>query len=312
MESISLAGTDLRVSRVGFGCCPMGRHGWGAVNAKELCDAVDTAIDLGVNFFDTADIYGLGESEVILGKALGKRRLDCVVATKFGARRDATNRTYYDNSGAWMEQALNGSLRRLNTDVIDLYQVHYPDDRTPFPSLIENLEKQRRAGKIRYYGVSNLASDSVPAEIVPPHCVSFQMEYSLANRTHEADILATQKDTRLSFISWGSLGQGILSGRYDKTTSFPENDRRNRSVYRNFHGTTFERNLAIVSIMKDISSLTGRSLPQIALRWILDRLPDSIALAGVKCPAQIRDNAGAMDWKLSERDMLMLDRASTP
>ena len=155
MEYIVLKNTDLRVSRVCMGGCPMGGHGWGIVQERELVNAVHAALDRGINFYDTADTYGLGQSELTLGRALGAQRHKAVIATKFGVRVE-NHVTFYDNSPAWIREACENSLRRLNTDYIDLYQVHYRDGKTPLDAVIATLEDLRREGKIRYYGISNL------------------------------------------------------------------------------------------------------------------------------------------------------------
>lgn len=155
MEYITLKHSDLRVSRLCMGGCPMGRHGWGLVQEQELLDAVHTSLDNGINFFDTADTYGLGQSELTLGKALGSRRVEAVIATKFGVRVEKSG-TFFDNSAQWIRRACEGSLRRLGTDYIDLYQMHYRDGVTETAEVVDTLEQLRREGKIRYFGLSNL------------------------------------------------------------------------------------------------------------------------------------------------------------
>ena len=161
MEYITLKNSELRVSRLCMGGCPMGGYGWGQVEEHELVDAVNAALDQGINFFDTADTYGLGQSEKTLGKALGNRRKDAVIATKFGVRVE-NGRTFYDNSPQWIKEACESSLKRLSTDYIDLYQVHYRDGVTPIGEVLQALEQLRSQGKIRYFGLSNLRSRDIP------------------------------------------------------------------------------------------------------------------------------------------------------
>ena len=141
--------SDLRVSRLCMGGCPMGGHGWGIVQEKDLIDTVHTALDQGVNFFDTADTYGLGQSELTLGRALEGRRDKAVIASKFGVRVE-NHQTFYDNSPQWIRTACENSLKRIHTDYIDLYQIHYRDGRTPIGEVVETLEDLRREGKIRF------------------------------------------------------------------------------------------------------------------------------------------------------------------
>lgn len=286
----------------------MGGHGWGETNEREFAEAVSAAIDGGINFFDTADVYGLGASEEILGRSLGKeRRQSAIIATKFGVRREK-QQTYYDNSPKWMSAALEGSLRRLKTDYIDLYQLHYWDGITPPDDIIEALQRLREQGKIRYFGVTNVDLMSWPVKAWPEGLVSFSAEYSLARRESEADIIATAKSLALTFLSWGSLGQGVLSGKYNENFKFPDNDRRGREAYINFHGEKLVRNLAIVDELNRIrGGYDGKTVAQLALRWILDRLPFGVALTGIKRRDQLIDSLGALGWALRDQDISKLN-----
>lgn len=311
METIQLKNSDLIVSRVCMGGDPMGGHGWGQVSRDELILTVNTALDIGVNFFDTADVYGLGESETILGKALGSRRNKAVIATKFGVRR-ANNNTYYDNSPLWIKEAIYESLKRLQTDYVDLYQIHYRDGYTPIQDVIDTLERLKKEGLIRYYGLSNVFQKDYE-ELIPykGHLASFQDEYSLANRTHEEDMKFLAEILDMNPLTWGSLGQGILTGKYDSSVKFDDNDRRSRPVYKNFHGDKLINNLAIVDEMRKIAVQYNKSLASIAIRFILDYLPDSVVIAGVKNRTQLLSNAEAMDWKLDLEHRKLLELISS-
>lgn len=298
----------VELSELGFGCCPMGLHGWGDTSESELIRAVHIALERGVTLFDTADIYGLGTSERILGKALGDKRSQAKIASKFGVRRDSKGKTFYDNSSQWIDKALEASLKRLNTEYLDLYQVHYHDKKIPLEELFEILENKCNEGKIVSYGVSNIHEFTEP---LPPNLVSFSMEYSLSNRENESVVRSLVDKHGLSFLSWGSLGQGILSGAYDQNTVFSDADRRSRPVYRNFHGNKFLHNLEIIKIMKNISEENGRPLPQIAIRWILDNLKSKTSvLLGIKCPADIESALGAFEWQLTEQQLQRLNSVS--
>lgn len=307
MEYTILGNSDLRVSRLGFGGCPMGGHDWGDVTLSEVERAAHLALDHGVNFFDTADVYGLGQSERLLGKVLKTRRNEIVVATKFGLKRTDKGKTTCDNSPAWIEKALEMSLKRLCVDCIDLYQIHYKDTSTPWEDIFEILERKREDGKIRYYGLSNVSYKDIAHLNLPEVTVSFQLEYSLANRSHEKDIMRIAEDKMLGFLSWGSLGQGVLSGKYGPGCKFPVSDRRSRKVYKNFH-ERFERNLSLVEVMKQMAKHDNKSLPQIAIRWILDNLEFSVALVGVKTTSQINDNLGAFGWRFSPEELKVLEQ----
>ena len=310
MEYITLKNSDLRVSRLCMGGCPMGGYGWGIVEERELIDAVHAALDRGINFFDTADTYGLGQSERTLGKALGSRRGEAVIATKFGVRVE-NGRTTYDNSPEWIVTACENSLRRLHTDYIDLFQVHYRDGKTDLSTVVETLETLRRQGKIRYFGLSNLKRKDLPElEHHKGSFVSLQNQYSLACRDFERDILELSEKIEVSPLTWGSLGQGILTGKYDKNVAFSIDDRRSREIYVNFHGKKLLKNLEIVEQLKTIAEAYGKPVSAVAIRFILDYLPGSVVLCGIKRPAQILGNAEALDWALEQQDVRLLDEIS--
>lgn len=312
MEYITLKNSDLTVSRLCMGGCPMGGYGWGSnVQESELVDAVHSALDSGVNFFDTADTYGLGQSEITLGKALKGRRNKAVIASKFGVHAKKGTPTFYDNSPEWIRKSIEGTLKRLGTDYLDLYQIHYRDDETPLSEVVDTLEELKKAGYIRYYGLSNIYEKDIPElrEYIGKF-VSFQDEYSLACRKNEQDIKKLSKELALSPLTWGSLGQGILTGKYDRTAKFESGDRRSREIYVNFHGDKLLKNLEIVEEMKKISKQNGKSVASIAIRFILDYIDNSVVLVGVKRPAQLISNVESMDWRLSAEQINLLDRIS--
>lgn len=311
MEYITLQNTDLRVSRFCMGGCPMGGYGWGSVQESELLDAVHAALDAGVNFFDTADTYGLGQSERTLAKGLGSRRRDVVIESKFGVRVGG-GKTVYDNSPEYIQQALEESLRRLNTDYIDVYLIHYRDGKTPVADVVGKLEELKAAGKLRYYGLSNIHGDGL--EELLPYAGRFaccQDELSLACRKNEDDLRAVQSRLRATPMTWGSLGQGILTGKYNReNVCFGADDRRSREIYVNFHGEKLEQNLRIVEALKKIAANREKSVAACAIRWILDTLPESVVIAGVKRPAQLSANVEAMGWTLNEEELRELNEVS--
>lgn len=311
MEYITLKNSDLKVSRLCMGGCPMGGYGWGNVQETDLINAVHTAVDHGITFFDTADTYGLGQSELTLGKALGQHRQDVVIASKFGVRVE-NGKTFYDNSPEWIKTALENSLKRLKTDYIDLYQVHYRDGITPIETVIETLEEMKAKGYIRYYGLSNIHNEDM--DELKPYAgkfVSFQDEYSLACRKNETDMLMLAKELKMTPLTWGSLGQGILTGKYTKdNVNFGSDDRRSRDIYVNFHGEKLEKNLEIVEKMKVIADKYEKPVAAVAIRFILDYIPGSVVLCGAKRPSQVLSNAEGADWKLEQRDLELLDKIS--
>ena len=312
MQKITIKKTDLTVSSLCMGGCPLGGYGWGDVQRNDLINAVKTAVDNGINFFDTADTYGLGESERTLAEALGASSKDVVITTKFGVRVE-NGKTTYDNSREYIFKAVEGSLKRLGRDYIDLYQVHYRDGITPLSDVAESLELLKQQGKIRYYGLSNIHGQDAAelksfGESNP--FVSFQDEYSLACRKNEKEMFCFRDEYEMTPFTWGSLGQGILSGKYDKNCKFEANDRRSRDIYVNFHGEKLLKNLEIVEVMKEIAAEQGRSVSSIAIRWILDYLKDSVVIVGAKSPNQILQNIEALDWMLTPEQIDKLEKIS--
>jgi len=283
---------------LGFGCCPMGGHGWGQVNNEELKEAVVVALDLGVRLFDTSDIYGLGTSETLLGQALRSRRSEAFIATKFGVRRE-NGVTFHDTSPAWIIAAAEASLRRLNTECIDLYQMHYWDGVTPPGEVISALDSLQKAGKIRAYGVTNHDPRISHATPSGGRVATYSYQYNLVHREHEDLIRAIQQNSDLLFMSWGSLGQGALSGSYKSIAQLPTGDRRNRNVYSNFHGDKFSAVQQVMNELRSVAEENGiPSMTQLALRWIVDSIPRALPLVGIKRPEQIIDAAGILRFKL--------------
>lgn len=310
MEYITLKNTDIKVSRFCMGGCPMGGYGWGNVQESELLDAISEALDKGVNFFDTADTYGLGQSERTLAKGLGERRKNVVIESKFGVRVGG-GKTVYDNSPEYIQTALEESLRRLNTDYIDIYTIHYRDGKTPIADVIGKLDELKAAGKIRHYGLSNIHGNEAD-ELIPyaEKFVCCQDEFSLACRKNEADLFSLQSKLHVTPMTWGSLGQGILTGKYGADVKFGADDRRSREIYVNFHGEKLKQNLRIVEVLKKVAENHGRTVAACAIRWILDTLPESVVIAGVKRPSQLDSNIEAMDWHLGIEEMKELNEVA--
>jgi len=296
------------IRRLAFGCEQLGGYEWGAVDPHEIAAAIELAIGQGVTLFDTADCYGRGESERRLGRVLAPHRERVILATKFGVRFSDSGSVWYDSSPQWAQQALDASLTRLGTDTVDLLQMHYWDRVTPLHATFDRLERLRERSKLRWYGITN----HVPDNIVPrdyPGLVSASLEYSLVERTHER---AAQQLTRggLTFLAYGSLGQGILSGKYRAGDRFGAGDRRSRPRYGNFHGERFVRNAQIVELLRSKARELGASPSQVALAWVLHGIPESVALVGIKRSDQLRDALGALRLSLPRETLAALDEAS--
>lgn len=305
METTIIGRSDLRVSRLGFGCWQLGGHGWQYTDQKAITEAIGSALEQGINFFDTADVYGLGESEKLLAETLAAHPFgkNAVVATKFGVRNNEHG-SFYDNSEAWILEAVEGSLKRLKRETIDLYQIHWHDGKRPLDDIFADLEKLREQGKIRWYGISNIPPSSIAK--LPDGLASFTLKYSLVQRESEAEIISAKN---LSFIAWGSLTQGLLAGKYNRYSVFSSDDIRSRanSLFAEKNWDYYD---PVLEKLKEIAKQNDKTMSQVALRFVLDYIPSSIVLAGIKNMAQLHENAGALGWHLSQQDVAQLAEIS--
>jgi aryl-alcohol dehydrogenase-like predicted oxidoreductase len=302
-----LARTGHSIGQLAFGCEQLGGYQWGDVEVAAVEEAIELAVAQGVILFDTADCYGRGLSETRLGRALAPHRDRVVVATKFGVRFRDDGHVFYDSSPQWAETALHDSLRRLGMSHVDLFQIHYWDGVTPLAATFERLEALRASGEIGAYGITNIAPDA--AMLQYPGLSTVSLELSLANRNNEAAARAAER-AGLTFIAYGSLGQGVLTGKYAADHHFDGDDRRARDAYVNFHGERYARNLRIVARLREYAEQLGASIPQVALAWILHCVPRSVALVGIKNVQQWRDACGASSVSLTAAMLEELERCS--
>ena len=304
----SLGRTANMMSRLAFGCEQLGGYEWGTVDPNHIAAAIELAVDSGVTLFDTADCYGRGESERRLGRALRPYRDRVILATKFGVRFTASGSVWYDSSPDWAEQALDESLLRLGTDVIDLLQMHYWDGVTPLAALFDRLETLRIRQKIRWYGISNHLPQGI-TEADYPGFASVSLEYSLVERAQERAVRQFGA-AGLTFLAYGCLGQGILSGKYSESDRFGAGDRRSRPQYRNFHGDRLVRNWRIVEVVKRQALALAVPASELAIAWVLNSVPDSVALVGIKNPEQLKDAIAALQLQLPTDVLMALDAVS--
>lgn len=298
----TLGRSNLEVSMMGLGCWAIGgpwrwldgQGGWGDIDDNESIRAIHTALDLGINFFDTAANYGTGHSERILARALAGKRDQAVIATKFGfdvneAEKQVTFRK--DDHLLHVRAECEASLRRLNTDVIDLYQLHvwdYPIEKVP--AMLELLESLVSAGKIRYYGWSTDDVENARAFERGKHCVAIQHDLNVV--LDAPDMLKLCEEKNLASVNRSPLARGALSGKYAKGTVFPQNDVRTDEWSRDhFFAPTFNQLDSIRSILTS----NGRTLVQGALAWIWARSEKTIPIPGFKTVAQVQENAKAME-----------------
>lgn len=295
---------DRAVSALGMGCWAIGgpwrfdgrAAGWGTVDDEESIAAIHRALDLGVTLFDTADVYGCGHSERVLGRALGARRDDVVIATKFGLRFDEATRSGggADASPASIRSACEASLRRLGTDRIDLYQLHGgAEDRGAAEVVIEVLEALVAEGKVRAYGSSQNERDVAAAFAEAPHCVAIQQEMNVFGV--EDDLLALCEARGLAALGRSPLAMGLLSGRYGAGRELPAADdvRRDTPYWDYFDDDKIDAWTARVDAVREALTQDGRSLVQGALGWLLARSPVAIPIPGFRTVAQVEENVAA-------------------
>jgi aryl-alcohol dehydrogenase-like predicted oxidoreductase len=305
--------TDLKVSALGFGCGEIGGT-YGRIDEGEFRRSVARAIDSGVTCFDTAEAYGMGVSEEALARALGDRRNDVVIATKFGVGyEEMPNRR--DSSRGRVLASIDNSLRRLRTDHVDIYLVHWPDTDTPLDETMRALDDIVGQGKARYIGVSNFRLAQVEECMRLRRIDVVQYAWNMFDRRMQTEIFPYCAAQQIAAMAYGSLAYGMLSGTFHRGMSFDENDWRSRggmlgslNLFRTLFGPEhFPRNLAAVDELKSLAAKYGKSLPQFALRWTLSNPVVGMALVGFRTPAEVTENLGALGWEISNADMAEID-----
>ncbi len=317
MEYRLFGGSGLEVSVLSFGTMTLGGEGrfaaMGNVQVEEARRQVEICIEAGVNLFDTADMYSAGKSEEVLGKALGVRRKEIVLATKVFARIEpGTNKTGL--SRRHIVESCEGSLRRLGTDYIDLYQAHNFDSLTPLDETLRAFDDLIRAGKIRYAGCSNyggwqlMKALSISDRLGINRYVSQQINYSLLAREAEPDLVSLGLDQRIGIMAWSPLQFGLLSGKFRRGQARPAESRLNSL---DAPGTVEEDRLyRIVDALAEIAGGREVSVAQVALNWVMRKPGVDTVIIGARNEEQLRDNLAAATWSLSEAEVEALDAAS--
>jgi aryl-alcohol dehydrogenase-like predicted oxidoreductase len=305
-----LGSSLLNVSVVGFGCWQIGGYYWGAVDESEWIAAVHRAVDLGVNFFDTADFYGFGRSEELLSRALGNRREDVLIATKvglvsrggitdFGATEllELEDHIERDLRSQHIVEAAEASLRRLRTDVIDLYLLHWPDPRTPLEETMSAMATLVETGKVRAVGCCNFSPEQMREAASYLPLAAHEMPYSLLDRSVERELLPACRTGGVGVVAYWVLCKGLLAGKYSEDAAFGLDDWRHHDPL--FKGEAFRRNLRIVEELRSIAAGEGMTPAQLAITWALQQPGVTSAIIGAKRPEQAEQNAAAGDLKLS-------------
>ncbi len=314
MEYRPFGQTGLQVSAIGFGCWELG-GGYGKVDESEYTPAVHRAIDLGINCFDTAEAYGFGVSERALARALGERRQDVMVVTKFGVGYQEAAPSFRDSSRQRLMDSIEKSLSDLNTDYVDVYMVHWPDIRTPFDETMRAFDDIVLQGKARFVGISNLRLQQLETCMQTRRIDVVQYCWNMLDRRMSKDIYPYCHEQNIGVMAYGSLAYGMLTGTFTAQMEFDAGDwRRQRgrmgaiNLFQHvFAPEHFPRNLQAVEELKAIAAEYGKTLPQLGLRWTLANPVIGVALVGCRTPTEVEENIGALGWAISATDMAEID-----
>ncbi|KOS60636.1 aldo/keto reductase [Lysinibacillus agricola] len=287
---------DLSVSSLGLGCMGMSEY-YGTQNDEESIATLHYALELGVNFFDTADQYGVGKNEELVGQALKNVRQQINIATKFAFVRDESGKVMQINgSPEYVKKACEASLRRLNTDYIDLYYLHRVDPSVPIEETVGAMKELVEEGKVRHIGLSEVSSQTIKrAQKVHP-IAALQTEYSIWTRDIEEEILPLCRKLNIAVVPYSPLGRGFLSGKIKSVDKFVENDFRRNAP--RFQGGNFNQNLSLIRQLEDIANQLNISPAQLALIWLMSDGEDIIPIPGTKRRSYLKENIAAIDFEL--------------
>jgi myo-inositol catabolism protein IolS len=309
MEYRKFGQTGIDISAIGFGCWEIG-GGYGSIEETEFVMAINRALDIGINSFDTAEAYGMGASEKSLAKALGSRRKDAVITTKFGVGYpDATN--YRDSSRKRVMESIEKSLKALETDYVDVYLIHWPDRSIPFEEPMRALDDLVKQGKARAVGLSNFQLSEIETCMKARRVDVVQYCWNMFDRRMQKEIFPYCRENNIGVMAYGSLAYGMLTGTFNEEMTFDKGDWRakrgqllNINLFQHLFGPDhFLKNLRAIEELKAMAKRYGKSLPQFALRWTLSNPIVSTALVGCRSPKEVDDNVGAIGWSISDEDM---------
>jgi len=312
MEQRRMGDSSIVSSVIGFGTWEMSTTAYGHIDVDAASRAVQQAIDYGITLFDTAEVYGPYHSEILLGKALGTRRKEITLVTKVGYIFDENDKIAgrLSEPSHIIEHA-EASLQRLNTDVIDLLLIHWPDHKTPIPDVIGALEQLKQDGKIREYGVSNYDVAMLEECEASGHIAANQVGYHLYERRMEAAVLPFCREHNIGFMAYGTLGFGLLTGAFDESTTFVDWDWRSKGNAFGlplFEQESFMKELHVTRRLQEFAADYGKSVAQLAIAWVLGNPAVSVALVGMRNEKELQENVAATEWRLSDEDRAEIDR----
>ena len=305
MKQRQLGRSGLKVSALGLGCMGMSEF-YGARDEAEAIATIHRALDLGVTLLDTADMYGRGHNEGLVGRAIRDRREQVVLATKFGiVRSDDPLERGISGKPDYVRQACEASLRRLGVEVIDLYYQHRVDPSTPIEETVGAMAELVQAGKVRYVGLSEAAPETLRRACAIHPIAALQTEYSLWSREPEAEILAACRELGVGFVAYSPLGRGFLTGQFKTFEDLPPDDHR-RNMPR-FQGENFNRNLVLVQQLKEMAANRDCTPAQVALAWVLAQGDDIVPIPGTKRRTYLEENLNALTIELSPEELERLN-----
>ncbi|MBF6077983.1 aldo/keto reductase [Nocardia beijingensis] len=300
---------ELAVSAQGLGCMGMS-HAYGAADDEQSIATLHHALDLGVTLLDTADFYGAGHNEELIGRAIAGRRDDVVLATKFGFANRLGEPTRIRGDAAYVRQACEASLRRLGVDHIDLYYLHRVDPQVPIEETVGAMAELVREGKVRHLGLSEAGADTIRRAHAVHPIAALQSEWSLWTRDLEAEIVPVCRELGIGVVPFSPLGRGFLTGRYSSVDALADNDVR-RSQPR-FADGNLERNLAIVAKLNELAAEKGVTAGQLALAWVQHRGEDVVPIPGTRRQRYLEENLAALTIELSADDLAAIEAAAPP
>lgn len=306
MKTRELGRSGLKVSSIGLGC--MGMSGfYGPADEQEAMATLDMALELGVSFWDTADVYGLGANEELVGRALKGRRDKVILATKFGNEWLPDGKVRFNGSPEYVRKASESSLKRLGVDCIDLYYLHRIDLNVPLEDTIGAMADLVKEGKARYLGLSEPSANSIRRAHTVHPIAAVQNEYSLFTRDPEGEILDTMRELGVGLVPFAPLGRGFLTGDLTGLDQLSADDQRKK--FPRFQEGNFERNVALVQKVAEVAKELGRTPAQVALAWVLAQGEDIVPIPGTKRRKYLEENTAAVDVTLSKEQLQRLEQA---